>query len=63
MSKEQKIVIGERILTREELFKEKEHFRKKRAMQSFEDKIKALIELQKIAYYWGRKKDTIIWKI
>jgi hypothetical protein len=28
----------------------------------FEEKIKAWVELQKIAYSWGKKSDVIIWK-
>ena len=56
-----KIVIGARLVTRRQLFEEKEKFRKERAGMSFEEKIKALVDLQKIAYGWGRKQDVIIW--
>lgn len=61
MKDEQKIVIGTRIITRRQLFEEKENFRKEQAAMSFEEKIKALVDLQKIAQHWGRKKDIIIW--
>lgn len=61
MENNQKIVIGNKIITRKELFKEKEKFRKEKASMPFEEKIKALIDLQKIAYGWGEKKDVIIW--
>lgn len=63
MENEQKIVIDDRILTKDELFKEEEDFRKERAKLPFEEKIKALVELQKLAYSWGKKKDLIIWKL
>ncbi|MGQ9535428.1 MAG: hypothetical protein ACUVTF_09420 [bacterium] len=45
MKNEQRIVIGDRILTRQELFKEEEDFRKERAKLSFEEKIKILVDL------------------
>ncbi|MCK4326189.1 hypothetical protein KAU86_00430 [bacterium] len=61
MEDNQKIVIGDKIITRKELFEEKEKFRKVRAAMPFEEKIKVLIELQKIAYQWGKRKDVIIW--
>lgn len=63
MENNQKIVIGNKIITRKELFERKEKFRKTQVNLSFEEKIKALVDLQKIAYSWGRKKDVIIWKV
>ncbi|MEW6096961.1 MAG: hypothetical protein AB1567_10650 [bacterium] len=63
MENNQKIVIGKRILTKEELFKEKEKFRKERAKLLFDEKIKALVQLQQLALSWGNKKDVIIWRI
>jgi len=62
MKNNQKIVIGDRILTKKELFEEEE-FRKERAKLSFEEKIRQLIELQKLASSWGNKKDVIVWKV
>jgi hypothetical protein len=59
---DQKIVIGEKVLTREELFREKE-FRKERAGLSLEEKIRILVELQKLAEGFGEKRDVIIWGI
>lgn len=61
MENNQKIIIGDRIITRKELFAEKEKFRKIQASMPFEEKIKALIDLQKIAYTWGRRKGVIVW--
>ncbi|MFH0764507.1 MAG: hypothetical protein V1927_05835 [Candidatus Omnitrophota bacterium] len=61
MEGSRKIIIGDKVITREELFEEKEKFRKVQAAMPFEEKIKALVELQKIAYSWGGKKDVIIW--
>ncbi|MBT9131054.1 MAG: hypothetical protein DDT42_01818 [candidate division WS2 bacterium] len=63
MVNNQKIVIGDRVLTREDLFKEKERSRKERAKLSFEEKIRILVNLQKLAKTWGKKKDVVIWKI
>ena len=62
MKNNQKIVIGDRILTKKELFEEEE-FRKERAKLSFEEKIRQLIELQKLASSWGNKKNLIVWKV
>ena len=61
MEDNQKILIGDKIITRKELFKEKQKFRKVKAQMPFEEKIKALIGLQKIASRWGRRKDVMIW--
>lgn len=58
-----KIVIGNKTMTRKELFEEKERFCKQQANLPFVEKIKALIDLQKIAQSWGKKKDVIIWKL
>jgi len=52
-----------KIITLRELFEGKQKTRKKQAKLPFEEKIKALIELQKIAYSWGKKKDVIIWQV
>lgn len=63
MSDEQKIVIGERVWTRSEWHREEEAARKERAKLPFEEKIRRLVELQKLAVTWGRKKDVIVWEI
>ncbi|MEW6481479.1 MAG: hypothetical protein AB1397_00470 [bacterium] len=63
MGNNQKIVIDSRILTKKELFREKEKFRKERAKLTFNEKIKALVQLQQLAVSWGGKKDVIVWKI
>jgi hypothetical protein len=52
-----------RLITLEELFESKKKTRMELAKLPFEEKIKILVELQKIAYSWGNKKDVIIWKI
>lgn len=62
MKNSQKILIGKKIWTREELFKEEEKSRKKYAEMPFEKKIEALVELQKFACSWGRKKNVSIWE-
>jgi len=63
MKNEKRIIISNRILTKKELYEEKKQFRKERAKLSFEEKIKILVDLQKLAYSWGNKKDIIIWKL
>jgi len=63
MEKGKKILIGDKILTKKELFKEKEKIRKEQAKLPFEEKIKILISLQRLAYGWGEKKDVIIWRL
>ncbi|MCK4257024.1 hypothetical protein KAX35_09050 [candidate division WOR-3 bacterium] len=62
MEGSKKIVIGNKMITRKELFEEHEKFRKEQAKLPFEEKIRALIDLQKIAYNWGKKKDVIVWR-
>ena len=61
MEDNQKIVIGNKVITRKELFEEQERFRKARARMPFKKKIKALIDLQTIASKWGKRRDVIIW--
>ncbi|OQX81309.1 MAG: hypothetical protein B6D56_02505 [Candidatus Omnitrophica bacterium 4484_70.1] len=62
MEDEEKFIIGKKILKRSDFFKEEETRKRKAATLSFEKKIKILIDLQKLAYKWGRK-NIIIWKI
>lgn len=63
MESKQKIVIYDRTFTREELFRREEDFGKERAKLPFDEKIKILVQLQKLAQSWGGKKDVIVWKI
>ena len=63
MKNEERIIISNRILTKKKLYEEKKQIRKERAKLSFEEKIKILVDLQKLAYSWGKKKDIIIWKL
>ena len=63
MEDRQKIQIGNKILTRKELFEEKEKSRQARSGVTFEEKIRALIELQKMASGWGARKDVMIWTL
>jgi len=63
MENKQRIIIGDRILTREEWYKEEEEFRKRRATLSFKEKIEILVEMQKLARDWSKRKDVIIWKL
>ena len=56
------LIKGNRIITLKEFYHEELRVRKEMASMSFEEKIKALITLQEIAFHWGGKKDVIIWK-
>jgi len=63
MENEIKIIIYDKVYTREELHKMEEEFRKSRAKLSFEEKIKILVDLQKLAFNLSKKKEIIIWKL
>ena len=54
---------GNRILTRKELFKRKEEFHKEQANLPFEEKIRILVQLQKMAKNIKKKSGQTIWKI
>jgi len=56
------LIKGNRIISLKELFSEEIEARKEMANLSFEEKIKILVDLQKLAYTWGGKKDVIIWR-
>ncbi len=58
-----KIVVGERVWTREEWFQEEAAFRKERARLPFEVKVRMLVELQKLARTFGRKTGMLVWEI
>jgi hypothetical protein len=49
MKKGYKILIGNRVVTREEWFKEKERARKEKVPLPFSEKIRILIKLQELA--------------
>jgi hypothetical protein len=51
------------IITLKELFERKEEARKEMANIQFEEKIRILVQLQKIALTWGGKKDVFVWKL
>ncbi len=63
MRNNQRILIGDKVLTRKDLFNEKDKFRKERAKIPFAEKIKILLDLQKLAKRWGKRKDITVWKI
>ncbi len=62
MDNEPKIVIGENVFTREDLFRQDEEAHRRQANLPFEEKIRILVMLQEIARQWGHR-DVIIWKI
>lgn len=57
-----KIVIGGHVFTREDLFQQDEEARRRRARLPWEEKIRILVELQRLARHWGRR-DIVVWKI
>lgn len=63
MSKKMKIKIEDKIIDREDFFKLLEEGHKELAKLPFEEKIKHLIALQKLADKWGRHRKEIVWKI
>lgn len=55
-------VSAERVLTLPELYQEYENSHRIQAGLPFEEKIKALIDLQKLAVSWGNRRDVIVWR-
>jgi hypothetical protein len=49
------------VITLKELFERKERARKEMANIPFEEKIRILVQLQKIALTWGEKKNVFVW--
>jgi len=49
------------IISLKELFERKKIARKEMAKLPFEEKIGMLIDLQRLAYSWGGRKDVIVW--
>jgi hypothetical protein len=58
-----KILLGGRVFTREEWFQEAENARRERAQLPFKEKIRILVELQRLARDWGGHPDIIVWPI
>ena len=52
-----------KIITFKELFERDKQTRIEQAKLPFEEKIRILVALQKLAVDWGNKKDVIIWQI
>jgi len=57
------VLYGRKRFTRKELFAEKADFHRKQAKLPFEEKIKILVKLQKIAKNIKNKKDIFVWQI
>lgn len=58
-----KILLGDRVFTREEWFQEVERSHQERAQLPFEEKIRILVELQRLARDWGGHPEIIVWQI
>lgn len=50
-----------RILTLKEVYEEHEKTHAEQASLPFEEKIKILVDLQRLASSWGKKADVIVW--
>jgi len=65
-NKKMKIVLSpDKIITRDELFRRKEKFHKEQALLPFEEKIKILVQLQKLANEFKKssRQKKWIWRI
>lgn len=51
-----------KVLTLKELYEEHEKTHAEQASLSFEEKIRVLVDLQRLAFSWGEKTDVIVWK-
>lgn len=58
-----KILIGDQTFTCEEWFQEVEKARRERAQLPFEEKIRILVQLQRLARDWGGHSDIVVWEI
>lgn len=52
-----------KILTLREMYEEHEKTHAEQAELPFEEKIKVLVDLQRLASSWGKQADVIVWKI
>lgn len=51
-----------RVVTIAELYREYDRTHRAQAGLPFEDKIRALVNMQKLAVSWGQRRDVIVWK-
>ena len=56
-------ISDQRVVTLPELYQEYDKTHWIQAGLPFEEKIRALVDLQKLAASWGNRRDVIIWKI
>lgn len=57
-----RILLGDnRIVTMDEFFAGGERSHRQQAGLPFEEKIRILITLQKLAFGWGGRKDVLVW--
>ncbi len=56
-------ISDQRVVTLEGLYEEYEKTHRSQASLPFEEKIRALVELQKIAASWGNRRDVVVWRI
>lgn len=57
------MIRGGRVLTLKELYEEHERTHVEQAGLPFEEKIRVLVDLQRLASSWGKKEDVIVWEI
>ncbi len=51
------------VMTLRELFESERETRKEQAKLPFEEKVRILVTLQRLAVEWGRKTDVIVWDV
>lgn len=56
------VIKDNEIISLKELYERKKIARQEMAKLPFEEKIKMLIDLQRLAYSWGGRKDVIVWR-
>jgi len=54
---------GNRTITLKELYEEHERSHREQAKLPFEEKIKILVQMQKLARDWGGISDIFVWQI
>lgn len=52
-----------RILSLQQMYGEHEKTHAEQAALPFEEKIRILVDLQRLAFSWGEKTDIIVWKM
>ena len=63
MWENRKILVKGKVLSMKEFFQEAEKSGRRFSKMKFEEKIRVLVELQKFAKKWNKRKDIIVWRL